>query len=185
MLSSRGCFRAVRTLATQVLPLNQHIWRGLSSVCVCVCSFCSAKRKYDNVHGTQAGVQYKQTPSVSTDGERHSTCARTQRLNPHSQHSATTGAGRKNLPLRLRWRKGYQTVLFRVYHGALSRWLGLWCVAGLQWYSVCWSICGRVFSGIIGCLSERRPRAIMRIIVVLWSFTLGCGEPSYFDEQLM
>lgn len=80
VLSSRVCFRVIWTLATQVLPLNQHIWRGLSSVYVCVCSFCSAKRKYDNVHGTQAGVQYKRTPSVSTAGERHSTCARAQRL---------------------------------------------------------------------------------------------------------
>lgn len=63
-----------------MLSLNRHIWRGLSSVYVCVCSFCSAKRKYDNVHGTQAGVQHKRTPSVSTFGECHSTCARARRL---------------------------------------------------------------------------------------------------------
>lgn len=155
MLSSRGCFRAVRTLATQVLPLNQHIWRGLSSVYVCVCSFCSAKRKYDNVHGTQAGVQYKRTPSVSTAGERHSTCARAQRLTHIPSILPPLEPAVKTF---LSGSDDVKVTKLCYFESTTSRWLGLWCVAGLQWYSMCWSMCGRVFIGIIGCLSECRRR---------------------------
>lgn len=75
-----GLFSRDHGPSPQVLPLNQNIWRVLLSMYVCVCSFYSAKQKYDNVHGTQAGVQHKRSPSVSMFGECHSTCARAQRL---------------------------------------------------------------------------------------------------------